>query len=141
MKVCQSSASAPGKTQSACGQCSKVFPTSVSSARHQLRDHQDTWAVIDMIQAGLTEEEAGRLYTKSIKQGVKTFGSYYRRTKVRQRRMKQEKNEDIKMKKLESTDGDEGDASWIVDDNINYDSDSDEKQDQEEDKRSSQERQ
>ena len=139
MKVCQKP-TAPVKTRQVCRFCSKQFSTLKSVGLHQLRDHQDTWAVIDMIQAGLTEEEADRLYTKSIKQGVKTFGSYYRRTKLRQRRMKHEKNEDIKMEKLESTDGDKGDASWIVDDNINYDSDSDEIQGQDEEKRSSQER-
>ena len=35
------------------------------------------------------------------------------------------------MEKIESTQ-DDGDSSWIVDDNINYDSDSDEKHDEEE---------
>ena len=127
MKVCQKSVVGQGKIQSRCHHCSKVFPSTVSSARHQLRDHQDTWAVIDMIQAGITEEEAGRLYTKSINQGVKTFGSYYSRAKLRQRKIKIEKSEEIKMEESESSAGDGADSSWIVDHNIDYDSDSDEK--------------
>ena len=70
----------------------------------------------------MSDKEAGDLYDRSIRQGVKNFGSYYSRAK-----------RNIKREKMESTD--DG-SSWIVDDNINYDSDSDEKHD-EEDKRSS----
>ena len=126
MKVCQKSGVDQGKSQSRCHHCSKVFPSTVSSARHQLRDHQDTWAVIDMIQAGITEEEAGRLYTKSINQGVKTFGSYYSKTKLRQRKIEYKKSEEIKMEELDA--GDE--ADWIVDDNINWEITTDQDQDE-----------
>ena len=136
MKVCPRSGSRPSKTRERCRHCSKAFPSSGSFTRHQLRDHQDTWAVIDMMEAGLSDQEAGRLYDKTIKQGVKSFGSFYTRTKARQRKMKHEKSEKIKMEEIESSE-DGGDSSWIIDDNINYDSDSDE-QHREEDKRSSQ---
>ena len=71
----------------------------------------------------MSDREVGDLYDRSIKQGVKNFGSYYSRTK-----------RNIKREKIERTD-DKAGSSWIVDDNINYDSDSDEKHD--EDKRSS----
>ena len=57
----------------------------------------------------MSEQVAGRLYNKSIRQGNKSFGSYYNRTKIRN-------TENIKREKIERTD-------WIVDDNINYDSD------------------
>ena len=123
MKVCQVSSTGPRQTQPSCRHCSKVFANCGSFARHQLRDHQDTWAVIDMMEAGMSDREAGDLYDRSIKQGVKNFGSYYSRTK-----------RNIKREKIERTD-DKAGSSWIVDDNINYDSDSDEKHD--EDKRSS----
>ena len=105
MKVCQR----PIKTLTRCRHCSKVFANCQSSARHQLRDHQDSWAVIDMMEAGMSEQVAGRLYNKSIRQGNKSFGSYYNRTKIRD-------SENIKREKIERTD-------WIVDDNISYDSD------------------
>ena len=82
MKVCQRPGTGPSKTQARCRYCSKVFASGENFARHQLRDHQDTWAVIDIMEAGLSEEDAARLYDKSIKQGVKNFGSYYTRTKV-----------------------------------------------------------
>ena len=83
MKVCQSSATTgPSTTLSLCRHCSKVFASSERFARHQLRDHQDTWAVIDIMEAGVSEKDAARLYDRSIKQGVKNFGSYYTRTKV-----------------------------------------------------------
>ena len=72
----------------------------------------------------MSDKEAGDLYDRSIRQGVKNFGSYYSRAK-----------RNIKREKIENTDDGAG-SSWIVDDNINYDSDSDEKHD-EEDKRSS----
>ena len=134
MKVCQSSRPA----LSGCRSCSKVFPSALWSARHQVRDHQDTWAVIDLMEAGMTDTDAGRLYDKSIKQAVKTFGSYYTRTKVRRRKTKNQKCENIKLEKKEATEDDGANSNWIVDDNIDYDSNSDGKQD-EEDKRSSRE--
>ena len=82
----------------------------------------------------MSDREAERFYDRSIKQAVKSFGSYYTRTKIRQG--KNGANMNIKTEKIESTDDIAGSTSWIVDNNINYESESDEKP-EEENKRSS----
>ena len=108
MKVCQKP-SAPTKTRIACRFCSKLFVSLKSVGLHQVRDHQDTWAVIDMMEAGVSQEEANRYYERSIRQATKNYGSYYLRTN---------KTENCRPSVSRG-------SSWMVDDNIFYDSDQD----------------
>ena len=108
MKVCQKP-TAPAKTRQVCRFCSKQFSTLKSVGLHQLRDHQDTWAVIDMMEAGVSQEEAHRYYTRSIMQTIKNFGTYYLKTKKTE-------NSGPSVERADS---------WIVDDNIFYDADQD----------------
>ena len=57
-----------------CDVCQRRFYKLSQLGQHKLSAHSDTWAVLDLLEAGLDEDEAQRRYEKCISENCKSMG-------------------------------------------------------------------
>ena len=65
-----------------CPQCEMSFSKVSELGSHQMRYHHDTWAVIDLLEGGVSDNEASQMYEKCIKNRDKKFGRGRKRALV-----------------------------------------------------------
>ena len=65
-----------------CPQCEMSFSKVSELGSHQMRYHHDTWAVIDLLEGGVSDNEASQMYEKCIKNRDKKFGRGRKRSLV-----------------------------------------------------------
>ena len=81
MKTSESSNNV-GPRPLSCPQCEMSFSKVSELGTHQMRYHHDTWAVIDLLEAGVSDKEAAQMYEKCIRNRGKKFGRGRKRALV-----------------------------------------------------------
>ena len=59
-----------------CDVCNRNFIKISSLGQHKLSAHSDTWAVLDLLESGMDEDEVNRRYDKCIGVSDKKMGIY-----------------------------------------------------------------
>ena len=62
-------------SESACCYCGRRMRRGRELGLHKLRHHGDTWAALDLLEAGVAEAEVAGCYDKCIKNADKKFGA------------------------------------------------------------------
>ena len=65
-----------------CDQCELSFSKVSELSIHQMRFHHDTWAVIDLLEAGVSDKEASQLYEKCTRNNNVKWGRGRKRALV-----------------------------------------------------------
>ena len=71
-----------GQSSLTCDQCAMSFSKVSELGSHHMTFHNDTWAVIDLLEGGVSDKEASQMYEKCIRNNHRKFGRGRKRALV-----------------------------------------------------------